>query len=174
MNIYSIIANEQLSDNLLTNNTWKKVDFYRFCSDSQFWGCAHLNKLHKICTANPAEALVYLLQAERIHLQYQNATDTGTIPLLFNNAITDGYFANPAGEAITTAIFQIMYEGVMNGIGEDDNFEVYKNGQLQLPEQLLQIEDVLFVTAYANEWNDRQYFIETTNAWMLFGWTSMT
>ena len=173
LNIFSIITDKELPDGLLTNHIWKQVDFYRFCSDSKYWGCAHLNKLPKTSTANPAEALLYLLQAERFYLRYPNAADAGTVTSFFNDAIADGYFANPTGKAITTAVFQQHYEDIMKGIEEEESFEVYKNGEQQLPEQLPQIADVLFVTAYANEWNNRQYFIESEDAWLLFGWATM-
>ena len=173
LDIESIIASKKLSDDLLLNSSWEQVDFYRFCSDSKFWGCAHINILSKVCTSTSTEAFVFLLQAERIHLKYLKAEDNLTILSLFNSAIADGYFANPKGEIISKNEFQNHYDEIINAIKEDKEFEVYINGQQQLPAQTIQIDDILFVTAYSNEWNSRQYFVETKNAWLLFGWATM-
>lgn len=114
-----------------------------------------------------------MLQCERINLQHFDINNNQTIKAFFNNAIADGYFANPGGEIIAADIFKEHYEDIFRGISEETDFEFYKNGQKQLPVQPLQMEEVLFVTAFANEWNNRQYFIETKNAWLLFGWATM-
>lgn len=173
LNILTIIE-QGLTDTLLFNNTWKKAAHYRFCSDSTFWGCCGITKLAKQEVATVAEALLYLLQCERESLKYPADRKLPvTVKDFFEEAMVDGYFSNPEGEYIDIKTFWENYEETINGISAEPSFEVYKNGQEVATEHLLSVEDIENVTTFTNKWNNRQYFIETTNAWLLFGWATM-
>ena len=173
LNIHKLLE-QDLPDTLLFNNTWKKADFYRFCSDSTFWGCCHITKIGKANAATANEALLYLLQCERENLKFPADRKLSvTIKYFFEEAMLEGYFSNPEGEYIDTKTFWENYEETISGISAEPTFEVYKNGQAAVAAHLLNKEDIVSVTTFANKWNNRQYFIEATNAWLLFGWASM-
>lgn len=174
LNIYSIIANKQLPDNLLLNYSWKKADYYQFCSDSTYWGCCGVTKISKKEVATAAEAILYLLQCEREALKYPaDRKLPTTVKDFFETAMADGQFTNPEGKLINTETFWENYKETINGIDEESSFQFLKNGREEPLIELLNKAEVISVTAYANEWNNKQYFIETTNAWLLFGWATL-
>jgi hypothetical protein len=167
------IAGLSTPHELLEDKIYRHAVFYRFCSDSTFWGCAHLTKLLKLHTEDAQEGLVSLLHSEMEHLNYPEVKAGCTIESFIYNARAYGYLAQANGTTVMNNVFLQHYEHIVASIQDDPSFEFYKNGMKHVVEQPLKKEDIIMVTAYASDWNNKQYFIETKDAWLLFGWATM-
>ena len=158
----------------LTDNAWQQTDHYEFRSDELYWSSASLICLPKPLATTAEEALTILLQ--RI---YSEAEYTITHPQppsgdqLFDWAIAYGCIDSITGEAIPPDTCTKNVLDTIGGILDSEGAQVLINKQQVPLSQPISLEGIQQVTAFANQWNEMQYLIETQTAWIYFNWGTM-
>ncbi len=167
------ISDYPINQNLFLDSYWKKSDYYKLCCHSEFWGCASLLKLDKLITSTPNEAIIYLLERLIIESEGWDEKIQSDIDSDFRQFIFDGgYLSDRKGQIISNDDFWNSYEEIKSGIFASKDYEFTKNGNLTKKETLIERDEILSVISFANEWNNRQYFIELRTKWSLFTWAT--
>jgi hypothetical protein len=155
------------------DNTWQQTDYYVFRSDDDYWSAASIISLPKPLAATAEEALTYLLQ--RIYSEAEHATnpEPPSGNKLFDWAIAYGCIDSPTGKTILPGTSTKNVLETIAGILESPGAQLFINKQEVPLSQPITLEGVQKVTAFANQWNEMQYLIETTTAWIYFDWGTM-
>lgn len=167
------ITEYPINQNLLLDSNWKKSDYYELCCNSELWGCAFLLVLDKRITPIPNEAIIYLLerliiQSEGWDEKIQSDIDSDFRQFIFSG----GYLSDPIGQNISNDEFWNNYKEITIGISVSKDYNITKNGSLTRKETLIKRDEILSVISFANEWNNRQYFIELHDKWSFFTWAT--
>jgi hypothetical protein len=163
----------QVNNHLLLDGTWQKADFYDFSSNSIFWNRASFICLSKKCTLDAAVALIYLLQKEAKTLtlwQGQWGESTPSLQEFIKALVAWGRFSHTKGEAFPVELFWKQFDGTIEGISSETDFEFSKNGIVELYKNLLLKQDILQVVCFDDTWNEQNFLIETTTNWILYHW----
>jgi hypothetical protein len=169
-----IISIKEYPENqkLLSNGNWNKTEYYKLCCKSELWGCAFLVVLDKQITDKANEAIIYILERMVIEGEGWNVTLHQDIKGEdFIKFVLDcGYISDEKGWDILIPEFWKNYEEIVNGISNGKNFEINKNGNKTEDKILIQKEEILSATCFADKWNSRKYLVETKTKWAFFSW----
>jgi hypothetical protein len=156
----------------LLNENWKETKYYELCCKSELWGCAFLVTLDKQLTKNANEAIVYIL--ERLAIEGESWDETLQRGIDAENFVKfvlgSGYISHEKGWDISIDEFWINYEEINNGIFNENDFKIRKNGVLTEETFFIQKEEIHSATCFADKWNNRQYLVETKTRWGFFSW----
>lgn len=173
-NIFTLDLEAHLA--LLSNEQWKKTDYYELCCDSELWGCAFYISIDKAFASTETEALTYLLERFVIEGELlKKVENTKEDYIGIRNLMLTG-LSNPTGVDMTDEQFYRSFEEIYTGMLEtqhrDQKSTLCKNG-VQIPmSKLLEKRDVCLVTCFADKWNYRQYLVETGTRWVYFEWAT--
>lgn len=174
MSILINIKEYPQTQKLLLNEHWRATEYYELCCSSELWGCAFLVKLQKQVTDNANEAIIHIL--ERIVIEGEGWDETLQKDINADNFVKfilgSGYISDDRGWSISIHEFWTNYEEIKNGIFNAKDFEVTKNGDKTENIILVEKEDIVSVTCFADKWNKRQYFLETAIEWVFFSWST--
>lgn len=156
------------------DQNWKQVNYYELSCRSEFWGTANLVTLPKTLTANPDEAMIYLL--ERLAVEEEGWPEDSLADLHiidFGSFIVfSGYLGQTDSRDISTAHFLENFNEIKEGIFKEEESALYKN-RVEIPKDLpLAEEELVAAVCFSDKWNSRQYFVESRNEWMLFTWAT--
>ncbi|RYY97377.1 MAG: hypothetical protein EOO11_11085 [Chitinophagaceae bacterium] len=154
---------------MLADGTWERSCYYRMETDDRYLGCPLLVRLDKAAAPGRAEALVYIFQrilategswpaagypSGRAFLDALRAhgcvSETEARPL---PAAAAGVWASLYAEIAALPGSRLTANGVPVDFGS-----------------LLQPGEVEAAFAFADDWNDRRYWLETRDASYFFGW----
>lgn len=159
---------------LLLNQNWKQVTYYELSCRSELWGSAFLMKLDKSLSASADEAIVCML--ERMAIEQEGWTEASLADLHIVDfgsfILSSGYLSKADGWEIPAAHFLENFKEVRDGIFKEKESALYKNG-IEVPKDLaLREEDLGSVICFSDSWNNRQYFTESRDEWILFTWAT--
>jgi hypothetical protein len=80
-----------------------------------------------------------------------------------------GYVSDEKGWGVLTDEFWKDYDEILNGILREKN-EIILNGNKIENRILIQKDEILSATCFADKWNNRQYLVETKTKWAFFTW----
>ena len=161
--------------NSFHSNAWQHAIFYDFSTGSIFWNRAVVVRLPKSVADSPEEAMLYLLQKEAVVLEIwepsgENHADTAEA--FINAVITGGRFRNYSGEKVSTESFWEKYSATIESLRTEPDFEFSVNGVARNYFDLLNPSNILHVTCFDNSWQEQNFFIETTDSWFLYHWST--
>lgn len=172
MNV-NTIASQNHPDNVLANGNWELASYYELSSNSLFWNRAAIIKLSVTVTKIAEEALLYLLQkqANSLGIWEQNwSNEIPTIKDFLKFFTAEKGFNNIEGNIISPVIFWEKYNSIIKGLIEETDVVFTRDGNAISYFDLIQLNDLIRVICFDDEWNEQNYFIETKNEWMLFHW----
>lgn len=169
------IKNYPNTEELLLNKNWTKVNCYELCSRNEYWGCASFARLEKHITSAANEAILYLLERLVIESEFWDAQMQAEIDAynFLNFIFSNGYILNDSGFALPTEAFWIDFEEIKNGIWNQETFTTTKNGIETQEEVSINKDEIFSVTCFSNDWNSKQYLIETQSHWIFFSWATL-
>lgn len=159
---------------LLSDRNWKQVNYYELSCSSELWGSAFMMKLHKSVSSSADEAIIYLLERMAIEQEgWEEASLTDLHIIDFGSFIvSSGYLSKADGWEIPADHFMKNFNEVKEGIFKEKESALYKNG-IEVPKDLaLEEEELGTVICFADRWNNRQYFTESRDEWILFTWAT--
>ena len=130
--------------------------------------------LHKTITASPDEAMIYLLERLAVEGEGWSEDSLADIHIVdFGNFIRfSGYLAQDEGKRTTPIHFLENFNEIKAGIFEEEGSSLRKNAQAIHKELPLTKEELVAVFCFADAWNNRQYFAESREEWLLFSWAT--
>ena len=169
------IKNYPNSEDLLLDKNWTNVDCYELCSRNEYWGCASFVNLEKKIKNVANEAILYILERLVIETEYWDAQMQADIDgYNFLNFIFDsGYIFDDNGFELSAKTFWIDFEEIKNGISDQETFTMTKNGIETKEEVSINKDDIFSVTCFSDDWNRKQYLVETQSHWIFFSWTTL-
>jgi hypothetical protein len=171
MQTFTSIKNYSENQKLLCDENWKKTDYYEFCCKSELWGCAFLVTLEKQITHIANEAIIYILERLAIEGESWNETLQKDINAadFVKFVLGCGYISDENGWGVLIADFYKNYEEILHGILSEKN-DIILNGNKIENRILIQKDEILSATCFADKWNNRQYLVETKTKWAFFTW----
>ncbi len=160
----------------LKDGIWQYVIVCDMSTNSIFWNRASFVILSKKYTTEASYALIYLLQKEAKALTLWEAEWGEQSPSIGNfiNCITAwGRFTNTAGYDVSIEDFWEIYSATIRGITAEPSFTYNEEGITKPYTQHLVKEDIEQVICFDDAWNEQNFFIETSEKWMLFSWMNM-
>lgn len=161
---------------ILADGTWQNASVYDLNTNSVFWNRAALIILSKDYATEASSALVYLLQKEAKALdlwEQEWSSHTPSIHEFFNCISAWGRFTNTKGYVIPVEEFWKNYQTTIEGITSEPSFEYMVEKMAKPYAHQLNKDDIKQVTCFDNEWNEQNFFIETSAEWILFNWVTM-
>lgn len=130
--------------------------------------------LHKTVTASPDEAMIYLLERLAVEGEGWSEFSLADIHIIdFGNFIqSSGYLAQAEGRSTTLDHFLENFNEIKTGIFENEGSSLFKNAQAIHKELPLMKEELVAAVCFADAWNNRQYFAESREEWILFSWAT--
>ncbi len=166
-----------LSNDLkLQDGIWQYATVCDLSTNSVFWNRAAFITLSKDYATEASSALVYLLQKEAKTLslwQKEWGNRTPAISDFIKCIATWGRFTNTAGYAIPIEEFWKSYNATIEGLLAEPSFEYNEEGITKPYVQRLVKEDIEQVICFDNKWNEQNFLVETSAAWILFNWGTM-
>ena len=166
-----------LSDELiLEDGTWQYASIYDLNTNSVFWNRAAFIILSKDHATVASSALVYLLQKEAKALELWEqewGNNTPSLHDFFNCISVWGRFTNTKGYVIPVDKFWESYNATISGIISEPSFEYMAEKIAKPYAQHLDKDDIRQAICFDNEWNEQNFFIETSADWILFNWLTM-
>nr|WP_294905336.1 hypothetical protein [uncultured Lacibacter sp.] len=170
------LANDVSNGLKLRDGTWQHAVVYDLSTSSDFWNKASIVAIAKDHAKDPVSAFIYLLQKEMKSMSLWEQQWGNELP-----AITDfvkqlelwGRFSNCSGYEVTIEKFWKSYDATISGITSDAGFVYSKEGVETSYTHQLEKEKILQVICFDDHWNEQNFFIETTEEWILFNWVTM-
>ncbi len=157
---------------LLRDQDWKHTDYYELSCKSELWGTAFMVAVSKTVTNNRDNAMIYLLERLAVEGEGWTGASLAEIHIIdFGSVIlSSGYLARTDGQHISLSHFLENFNEIKEGIFKEAESSLHKNGQA-IPKSLsLTEEELVAAVCFSDTWNNRQYFVESRQEWMLFSW----
>jgi hypothetical protein len=153
---------------LLASERWKQTDFYFFDAQDELWQSASYVTMRKQAAHLPTEALVYLMQ--RLVIERENWGQEDQQNLQVEELLNFLAVVTRTGWDMPVDDFWEGYVEILTGVTHSSASTVTKSGRLLASCPLLTQATIQGVVCFANEWNIRVYFIETSTQWALLDW----
>ncbi|WP_027391813.1 hypothetical protein [Aquimarina latercula] len=165
----SLEAFKSLDIDPKTNEKWKQTNFYDLCCKSEFFGCAFFTTIDKSLVNNHLEALLYILQRFCDEIEGGFKFDLNWLQL-HTFLHCEGYLCSYKSKAFSVPDFLKSYREIIDKMPEYENFRITKNGSIQTEFNLIEKSNILWVESIIDNWNYRQYFLETETEFIYFSW----
>ena len=159
----------------LLNTDRSKTNYFEFRTGDEYWSSAYLISVEKQNTISPNEAVIW--QLLRMAMEQESWTDE-TTKNITTSEFLDFIFANGrymlSGKGFDFSIntFWEEYQTIVIGVSNCVNCTFTRNGTVIENQILLKEEDIIAVTCFSDNWNFKQYFIETKTEWWFFDWST--
>ncbi|NCU02953.1 MAG: hypothetical protein GXC73_03110 [Chitinophagaceae bacterium] len=170
------LANDVSNGLKLTDGNWQYAVVYDLNTNSVFWNRAACIVIRKDHAKDATSALIYLLQKESKSMalwEQQWGSDTPSLSDFLKYLAVWGRFSNTAGYTINIDAFWKSYAATIDGITAEPSFVYSKEGIATPYLPLLEKEKTVQVICFDDAWNEQNFFIETTDEWVLFNWVTM-
>jgi len=167
----SLEAFKSLDIDPKTNEKWKQTNFYDLCCKSELFGCAFFTTIDKNLVNNHLEALLHVLQRFCYEIEGGFKFDLNWLQL-HTFLHCEGYLCSYKSKSFSVHEFLKNYKEIINKMPEYDNFSITKNSSIQKEFDLIEKSDILWVESIINNWNYRQYFLETKTEFIYFSWST--
>ncbi|RYY63483.1 MAG: hypothetical protein EOO12_12180 [Chitinophagaceae bacterium] len=158
---------------LLADGNAQAAVEYRFGTNDHYLGSPLLVRIAKSVAPDEGAALVYVFQ--RMLAADPAFTVAGPeYPggrAFFDRLLAYGCVSGPLLHRISTDDARAVLTSLFSDILNSPESSLHRNGlPVALTVPLVQ-EELLQARAFANDWNDKRYWLETSSAWYFFGWS---
>ena len=154
-----------------TNVKWQLTNFYSLCCNSEILGCTFFTSINKNKVDSPIEALAHILQRFCDELEGGFRFDLSW-DQLHSFYQSEGYLCANESTSVSKTDFIKDYMEIIGSISKSDNYTITKNGVNQDKFLLINHSKILKVENIINQWNYRQYFLETQKKFIFFSWNT--
>ncbi|TCZ69902.1 hypothetical protein [Flaviaesturariibacter aridisoli] len=158
---------------LLADGNAQAAVEYRFGTNDDYLGSPLLVSLAKSVAPDEDAALLYVFQ-RMLAADPALAVAGPEYPgggAFFDRLLAYGCVSGPLLHRISTEDARAVLTSLFSEILSSPESSLHRNGlPVPLTVPFLQ-EELLQARAFANEWNDKRYWLETASAWYFFGWS---
>ena len=160
-------------DKKLGDGRWKQARICDLITGNHYTNTATLISLSKKYAADPASALVYLLQKQLITMNLWQEDHQHSISDFIDHLSICGRFSNMQGREMAVDIFRERYTSTVKGLTSEPSFEFSEDGVIKPYDEKILKEDIVRVISFDDTWNEQNYLVETRACWFLFSWLTM-